>query len=165
MASRGKAESDPFAAFGDIEFGSNAPAKPGNVRIASDPTQKGRDDVIKNVNDQIALLKDPTYTVQRTKAGSKPPGHVGRVPSVTKDVTPRSWFYLEPRSGKYVVGIKRGVHYMEIDPVHRPGKKSALLGSKDAVEKFYEQVIHLVEEGYYDDQIKKLGARPGRKAA
>jgi hypothetical protein len=125
---------------------SEAPRPNAAQRRSKNPRQV----VLDGIEAQLALLKNPDHSVERTRYVKVVQG--GETKTVKKNVRskPRPWFWLSDE-GTYLVQLRYGSSIaLEIEP----GKPSIVAGKlvKD-VEKVFQQVTVAVKAGDLDKQI------------
>lgn len=140
------AEKDPFDAFEAVD------ESVANVAAVStvNPIEQKRRKMIEGVEQQLAMWRDPAYSIERTVYVGGDDGE--RRHGKKEAFTPKKWW--KRWSDKFVVTPRFGVRPLEL----QPGKKVYAVTSEN-METFLNTIIEQVKSGRYDEQLIKLGTR------
>src|ERR1019366_4504913 len=130
---------------------------------AADPIIQRRNKLIVRLQQQIALVQDPNFTLTRQKWIADEQG-VKQLRELRKKVRP--WWRTDP-TGAVVLTVRYGARVIEF----APGKAAIAVGKKEKLIPTIETVIAAVEAGEFDEmistQMKKSSAQfvKGKRAA
>lgn len=143
-----KAKVNPFAKYKL----SAVPAKHrrGAKSASFDPLQKRRDTFLEKFRWQRELWNDPTFTVKERKYRSVGDG-TRKLTEV--ETSPKPWWVIV--GDKYVITLKYGVR----DVVLYNDLVASEDMTKEEMEQFFDDIEQAVNEGYFDEEFKRLGSR------
>jgi len=130
---------------------------------AADPVIQRRNKLIVRLQQQIALVQDPQFTLTRQKWVTDEAG-VKQLKEIRKRV--KTWWKIDP-TGAVVLTVRYGAKPIEF----APGKAGIAVGKKEKLIPTIETVIAAVEAGELDEmistQMKKSSAQfvKGKRAA
>ena len=116
------------------------------ARVTETPEEKARRVLTAALGEQLKLLDDPEYTVEKTRY-RKGEGKV-----VAREAPKPIW--VEAHDGVCHVTIRYGVRPVPI----KPGMITARM-PREQVKPFLEKFITLVNDGHYDGQLIALSKR------
>ena len=129
--------------------------------IAADPVIQRRNKLIVRLQQQIALVQDPQFTLTRQKWITDENG-VKQLRELRKKV--RAWWRIDP-TGAVVLTVRYGAKPIEF----APGKAAIAVGKKDKLIPTIETVIAAVEAGELDGVLatmsKSAVMTKGKRAA
>jgi hypothetical protein len=129
--------------------------------MAADPVVQRRAKLIVRLQQQIALVKDPQFTLTRQKWVTDEAG-VKQLRELRKKV--RAWWRTDP-TGAVVLTVRYGARVIEF----APGKAAIAVGKKEKLVPTIETVIAAVEAGELDAVLatmsKSAVLTKGKKAA
>jgi hypothetical protein len=128
---------------------------------AADPVIQRRNKLIVRLQQQIALVQDPQFTLTRQKWITDENG-VKQLRELRKKV--RAWWRIDP-TGAVVLTVRYGAKPIEF----APGKAAIAVGKKDKLIPTIETVIAAVEAGELDGVLatmsKSAVMTKGKRAA
>jgi hypothetical protein len=130
---------------------------------AADPVIQRRNKLIVRLQQQIALVQDPQFTLTRQKWITDEAG-VKQLRELKKRV--RAWWRIDP-TGAVVLTVRYGARVIEF----APGKAAIAVGKNEKLIPTIESLIEIVEAGELDElisaQIKKSSTQfvKGKRAA
>ena len=128
---------------------------------AADPVIHRRNKLIVRLQQQIALVQDPNFTLTRQKWIADEQG-VKQLRELRKKVRP--WWRIDP-TGAVVLTVRYGARVIEF----APGKAAIAVGKKDRLVQTIETVIAAVEAGELDSILMTMSKTAvltkGKKAA
>jgi hypothetical protein len=128
---------------------------------AADPVIQRRAKLIVRLQQQIALVQDPQFTLTRQKWIADEAG-VKQLRSLPKKVRP--WWRIDP-TGAVVLTVRYGARVIEF----APGKAAIAVGKKEKLIPTIETVIAAVEAGELDGVLAQMSksavVTKGKRAA
>ena len=128
---------------------------------AADPVIQRRAKLIVRLQQQIALVQDPQFTLTRQKWITDESG-VKQLRELRKRV--RAWWRTDP-TGAVVLTVRYGARVIEF----APGKAAIAVGKKDRLVQTIETVIAAVQAGELDNVLatmsKSAVLTKGKRAA
>ena len=128
---------------------------------AADPVIQRRNKLIVRLQQQLALVKDPQFTLTRQKWIADETG-VKQLRELRKKV--RAWWRTDP-TGAVVLTVRYGARVIEF----APGKAAIAVGKRERLVQTIETVIAAVEAGELDSILMTMSKTAvltkGKKAA
>jgi hypothetical protein len=115
---------------------------------AADPVIQRRNKLIVRLQQQIALVQDPQFTLTRQKWIADEAG-VKQLRELRKKV--RAWWRTDP-TGAVVLTVRYGARVIEF----APGKAAIAVGKKEKLISTLETVIAAVEAGELDGVLAQM---------
>jgi hypothetical protein len=115
---------------------------------AADPVIHRRNKLIVRLQQQIALVQDPNFSLTRQKWIADETG-VKQLRSLPKKVQP--WWRIDP-TGAVALTVRYGAKPIEF----APGKAAIVVGKKDKLIPTIETVIAAVEAGELDTMLGQM---------
>jgi hypothetical protein len=115
---------------------------------AADPVIQRRNKLIVRLQQQIALVQDPQFTLTRQKWIADEAG-VKQLRELRKKV--RAWWRTDP-TGAVVLTVRYGARVIEF----APGKAAIAMGKKEKLISTLETVIAAVEAGELDGVLAQM---------
>jgi hypothetical protein len=115
---------------------------------AADPVIHRRNKLIVRLQQQIALVQDPNFTLTRQKWIADEAG-VKQLRSLPKKVRP--WWRIDP-TGAVVLTVRYGAKPIEFEK----GKAAIAVGKKEKLIPILETVIQAVEAGELDAVLSQM---------
>ena len=115
---------------------------------AADPVIQRRNKLIVRLQQQIALVQDPQFTLTRQKWIADETG-VKQLRELRKKV--RAWWRTDP-TGAVVLTVRYGARVIEF----APGKAAIAVGKKEKLISTLETVIAAVEAGELDGTLSTM---------
>lgn len=116
---------------------------------STDPVVHRRNKLITRLNQQIALARDPSFTLSRSKWVADEQG-VKQLREMPKKVRP--WWRVVDASGNIMLKVVYGARAIEMEK----GKAGIVVGKKDQLIPTIETVIAAVEAGELDAVIGSM---------
>jgi hypothetical protein len=116
---------------------------------AADPAIQRRNKLIVRLQQQIALVKDPQFTLTRQKWIADETG-VKQLRELRKRV--RAWWRTDA-TGAVVLTVRYGARVIEF----APGKAAIAVGKKEKLISTIETIIAAVEAGELDSVLAQMG--------